>query len=35
LRKTIFQNELSTIIKLWSLPRKIKLLAETLINMAA
>jgi hypothetical protein len=35
LRKTIFQNELSTITKLWSLPAKIKQLAETLITMAA
>ena len=35
LRKTIFQNELSTITNLWSLPPKIKRLAETLIAMAA
>ena len=35
LRKRIFQNELSTITNLWSLPPKIKQLAETLINMAA
>ena len=35
LRKMIFQNELSTITNLWSLPLKIKQLAETLITMAA
>ena len=35
LRKTIFQNEFSTITNLWSLPRKIKQLVETLITMAA
>lgn len=35
LRKTIFQNELSTITNLWSLPPKIKQLAQTLIAIAA
>ena len=35
LRKMIFQNELSTITKLWLLPPKITQLAECLITMAA
>lgn len=35
LRKKIFQNELSTITSIWSLPPKITQLAESLITMAA